>query len=271
MRKSVVDLVADDAGALIPRLGKADQLRMQRHFDELRALETRLDQLELSDAPACQLLPHPGDDPPIGDAIDPSGGGDYNSYYTNSEGYSNEELRATVMTDLIHMAFACDISRVASFMLTHAQCFMNMYTLLNMPSDLHEVTHGSIGNNEDEMQDALSDCAAWHVKHFALLVVKLRDTTEIDGSSLLDHTALVLAFEGGWGFDLQSGDPLSPHSTENMVMLVGGRAGGLHTTPGRHIIAQGKHPAAVLNTLISAVGVDATLGEVPDDVPQLIG
>jgi hypothetical protein len=271
MRKSVVDLVADDAQALIGRLGREDQIRMQRHFDELRALESRLDELELPDAAACQMLPDPGDDPPIGDAIDPSGGADYNSYYENANGYSDEDLRATVMTDLIHMAFTCDISRVASFMLTFAQCFMNMYTLLEMPSDLHEITHGSIGDDESQMQDALADCAAWHVKHFARLVQKLRDTEDLDGSSMLDQTGLVLAFEGGWGFDLESGGDSSPHSTENMVMLVGGRAGGLHTSPGGHIQAQGVHPTAVLNTVLSAVGVDETLGEVTDRVDELLG
>lgn len=271
MRKSVVDLVADDASTLIGKLGNADKIRMQRHFDELRALESRLDELELPDAPACMMLPDPGDDPPIGDGIDPSGGGDYNAYYENANGYSDEELRATVMTDLVHMAFTCDISRVASYMLTFAQCFMNMYTLLGLPSDLHEITHGSIGENEDEMQDALADCAAWHVKHFARLVQKLRDTEDFDGTSMLDTTGLVLAFEGGWGFDLESGGDLSPHSTENMVMLVGGRAGGLHDSPGRHIRATGMHPAAVLNTVLKAVGVDQTLGEVPDTIDALIG
>ncbi len=272
MRKSVVDLVADDASALQARLGKADQVRMQRHFDELRALESRLNELELPDAPACMMFDHPGDDPPIGDAIDPSGGEDYNAHYMNANGYSNEELRATVMTDLIHMAFVCDISRVASFMLTYAQCFMNMYTLLDMPSDLHEVTHGSIGDNEDQMQDALADCAAWHVKHYARLVQKLRDTEDLDGTSMLDQTALVLAFEGGWGYDPESGNFLSPHSTENMVMLIGGRAGGLHgTTAGGHVIApDGKHPTAVLNTALRACGVQETLGEVVDLVDGLL-
>jgi hypothetical protein len=271
MRKSVVDLVADDAEALRGRLGKADKIRMERHFDELRSLEAQLDQIEPPDAPACAMLEHPGDDPPIGDGIDPSGGGDYNAYYENANGYSDEELRASVMTDLVHMAFTCDISRVASFMLTYAQCFMNMYTALGLPSDLHEITHGSIGDDEAQMQDALADCAAWHVKHFARLVQKLRDTEDIDGASLLDQTAVVLAFEGGWGFDLESGGDSSPHSTENMVMLVGGKAGGLHTTPGRHIKAQGIHPTAVLNTVLEAVGVDQTLGEVPDKIPGLIG
>ncbi len=270
MRKSVVDLVSEDAQSLIGRLGREDEIRMQRHFDELRALEGRLDELELPDAAACMMLPDPGDDPPIGDGIDPSGGGDYNSYYENANGYSDEELRATIMTDLVHMAFTCDISRVASYMLTFAQCFMNMYTLLDLPSDLHEITHGSIGSGEADMQNALADCAAWHVKHFARLVQKLRDTEDFDGTSMLDNTGLVLAFEGGWGFDLESGGSSSPHSTENMVMLVGGQAGGLHTSPGGHVQAQGSHPAAVLNTVLSAVGVDQTLGEVNGRVDALL-
>lgn len=271
MRKSIVDLVKDDAGALVPRLGKADQLRMQRHFDELRALETRLDAVELPDAPNCKVLAHPGDDPPIGDAIDPSGGGDYNDYYRNADGYSNEELRASVMADLIHMAFVCDISRVSSWMITHAQCFLNMNTALGLPSDLHEISHGSIGDNESEMQDALADCAGWHVKHFARLVQKLRDTEDVDGSSILDHTAMSLAFEGGWGFDPDGGLEFSPHSTENMIMLVAGRAGGLHATPGRHIQAAGRHPSEVLNTLMKAVGVDARLAEVTGTVDSIVG
>jgi len=271
MRKSVVDLVADDAQALIAKLGTEDRIRMERHFDELRSLESQLEQIDPPDGPACEMLEHPGDDPPIGDAIDPSGGGDYNAYYENANGYSDEDLRATIMTDLIHMAFTCELSRVASFMLTYAQCFMNMYTALGLPSDLHEITHGSIGDNEEQMQDALADCAAWHVKHYARLVQKLRDTEDIDGTSMLDNTALVLAFEGGWGFDLESGGDASPHSTENMVMLVGGKAGGLHTTPGRHMRAQGSHPTAVLNTVLEAVGVDETLGEVPGKIEGLIG
>ncbi|NUP08981.1 MAG: DUF1552 domain-containing protein [Polyangiaceae bacterium] len=270
LRTSVVDLVATDASELSKRLGKADQIRMQRHFDELRALETRLDAMELPTGTACSMPAHPGDDPPIGDAIDPSGGGEYADNYTNANGYSNEDLRASVMTDLIHMAFACDISRVSSFMLTHAQCFMNMYTLLGLPSDLHEISHGSIGGGtQAETQAALGQCAAWHVKHFARLVQKLRDTEDTDGSPLLDNTGLVLAFEGGWGYDPAGGGDSSPHSTENMVMLVSGRAGGLNL--GQHLPAAGAHPSAVLNTVLRAVGVDATLGEVSGTVDSLVG
>ena len=273
MRKSVVDLVANDAGALLPKLGKADQTRMQRHFDELRALETRLAATTLPTGGSCVEPAAYGDDPPIGDAIDPAQNPVYADNYKNANGYSNEEVRANLMEDLIVMAFACDISRVSSMMLTHAQCFMNMYSLFNYASDLHGISHGSISDGTwDSVQKQLADCAAWHVKHFARLVGKLRDTEDLDGSKILDNTALALAFEGGWGFDLEDPNGAhSPHSTENMVMLVGGKAGGLHQTPGRHIRPVGKHPAAVLNTLLSAVGVTETLGEVTDTVPSIIG
>src|SRR5262249_1512339 len=222
-----------------------------------------LDEIQLPDAPACALLPDPGDDPPLGDAIDPSDTGAYTDNYKNANGYSNEELRATVMTDLIHMAFACDISRVTSFMLTYAQCFMNMFTLRNTAGAPHEVTHGSVGGGE-EQQFALATCAAWHVKHFARLVQKLRDTEDVDGSKILDHTALVLAFEGGWGYDLEADNPESPHSTENMVMLVGGKAGGLHATPATQMDPRKSPPAAVPTPLIKATGATKPPGEVPD-------
>src|SRR5262249_55759578 len=132
-RKSVVDLVGNDAEALLPKLGAADKKRMQRHFDELRALEKRLEALTLPDAPACKLRDDPGDDPPIGAAVENgmqgTGGG-----YDSTNAYSGEEQRATVLVDLIHMAFACDLSRVANLMFTYAQCFLNMNPLYKYPS-----------------------------------------------------------------------------------------------------------------------------------------
>jgi Protein of unknown function (DUF1552) len=221
----------------------------------------------------CPMPPHPGDDPPIGDSVDPSvdpTAEEYGGFYMNANGYSDEDLRASLMVDLIHMAFVCDLSRVASFMLSYATCCMNMFPLLGIASDLHGITHGGIGDEEDVVQDALADAAAWHVGHFARLVQKLRDSESPAGTSLLDDTALVLGFEGGWGLDLQSGATLSPHSTQNMVMLIGGRAGGLHASPGGHLRAPGVHPCAVINTALAAVGVAETLGEVTDTIDALL-
>src|SRR5262249_17977985 len=41
-RRSVIDLVRSDYEALIPRLGRADQVRLEQHLDEIRTLETQL-------------------------------------------------------------------------------------------------------------------------------------------------------------------------------------------------------------------------------------
>jgi hypothetical protein len=118
-------------------------------------------------------------------------------------------------------------------------------------------------------RDALAAGVAWHVKHWARLVQMLRDTPDSDGSSILDNTALVLTFEGGWGQDPEQGTMGEAHSSENMVVLVGGKAGGLHMTPGRHIKADGHHPVEVVNTAMKAVGVDKPLGEVSGTIDEL--
>jgi len=265
-RRSIVDLVKTDAEALLPKLGAADRQRLQRHFDELRALENRLQEVTLPDGTACELLPDPGADPTIGGAVD---NGDTGGYAANGA-WSDEERRAEVMVDLIHMAFACDLSRVASLMFTYAQCFLNMNPVFGHPSDLHELGHYSVGGNSAG-QDAVADGVSWHVKHFARLTQKLRDTLDVDGTPILDNTAMVLAFEGGWGFDPEQGNQGSAHSSENMVVLVAGKAGGLNASGGQHISAPDEHPARVITTAMSAVGVDPTLGEISGTIPGLIG
>ena len=268
-RKSVIDLVRGDTEALLPRLGAADLMRLQRHFDELRALEKRLETIDLPDSPACKMPTDPGDDPQIGGPVENGLQGEGGAY-DSTAAYSNEDLRASVMVDLIHFAFACDLSRVANLMFTYAQCFMNMNPIYGYPSDLHEISHYSMGGGE-EGANALADCVAWHVKHWGTLMQKLRDTPDLDGSSMLDSTAMILCFEGGIGYDPEQDLQMEAHSTENMVVLIGGRAGGLHASPGRHLIRKDEHPVKVINTAMKAVGVEQQLGEVPGTFDELIG
>ncbi len=265
-RKSVIDLVRGDTERLLPKLGAADKIRLERHFDELRRLENRLEQVRLPDGTTCKILPDPGDDPEIGGAVD---NGDEGGYASNGA-YSNEELRATLMMDFIHMAYACDLSRVASVCYTYSQCFLNMNPLYNHASDLHELGHFAVGGGDDGA-NAMADGLAWHIKHFAALAKRLKDTQDVDGSSILDNTAMVLAFEGGWGYDPEQDRQGSPHSSENMVMLVAGKAGGLNASGGRHIRAPGQHPTRAINTALKAVGVDHEMGEVAGTIADLIG
>jgi hypothetical protein len=264
-RKSVLDLVHGDTERLLPRLGARDRQRLERHFDEIRALEGRLAAIEPPTEPACAIPGVPESDPPIGNAVE---NGDTGGYAAGGA-YSGEEERARIMIDLVHMAFACDLARVASIMFTQAQCFMNMAPIYgaDYATDLHEMSHGSMGGG-DAGAAAMADGVAWHVKHWATLVQKLRDTEDGGGASLLDTTALVLAFEGGIGFDPEGGGEGMAHSTENMAVLVAGRAGGL--VGGQHVVADGEHPAAVINTAMRAVGCEQDLGDVAGTIDALL-
>jgi Protein of unknown function (DUF1552) len=263
-RKSVLDLVGGKLQRLAsnPQLGLADQQRLQRHYDEIRALELQISALPPPATATCQRPTDPGVDPPIGGAQGVDTGGT-NTYSTNL-GYSGEEQRARIFCDLIQMAFACDLSRVGSLMFTMFQSHMNMYPLTGARCDLHE-----IGHNGDPVQKGtlgVSKGIAWHMKHFGYLVGKLRDTPEGAGH-LIDNCAILFLHEGGHGLDTATGKTNSSHSTENMACLIAGRAGGLK--PGQHVVATGKHPANVVISAMTAVGLPPQLGEVSGNIAAL--
>jgi hypothetical protein len=257
-RKSVLDLVSHKTEKLLGVVGTSDKQRIQRHLDEVRDLERRISAIAPDGGGACQLLADPGGDPAVGGNNTVNGG----TGFDVNAGYSNEDARATVLIDLLHMAMVCDLTRVSTFQLTMAQSHMNMYPLINIPYDLHEIGHSSHGTM------GVSQGIAWHMKHFARLVAKFRDTAE-DVGTMLDSMAIVMLHEGGHGYDPSAAKQYSSHCTENMACLIAGRAGGLK--PGRHVVANGMHPANVLITAMNAVGVTTnTLGEVSGTIPALI-
>lgn len=263
-QRSAVDLVLEETTSLMTRLGAADKQRMNQHLDELRDLERRLDEVAPPTDGSCELLPHPGEDPPLGGALDSN---DTNGFEAGGA-YSNEETRAELITDMLAMAFTCDLSRSGSIMYSMAQCFMNANPLFGYASDIHQLGHYAAGGGLDGL-NAVSDGVAWHVKHWARLVKKLKDTPELDGSSVLDHTALVLLFEGGWGQDPEAGTSSAVHSSENMAALIAGHAGGLNAAGGQHISRPGGHPAQVLNSALRAIGSDHEMGEVSGNIDEL--
>ncbi len=252
---SVLDLVSENAQRLMSRVGTQDRQRLQRHFDEIRDLERRLAAVAPTAAEqGCGILQDPGPDPSsqLVDAI-----------YGDEIGYSNEELRAQVFVDMVHMAFACDLTRSISLMFTYAQSFMNAESVIpsGVRSDLHELGHGA-GTVED-----VADGIAWQVGHWANLIQKLDDTPDGEGT-LLDHSALVFLTEGGHGYDPEGDAQGVSHSSENMAVLVAGRAGGLQT--GIHIRTDQLHPAQCLVDAMNAVGVTTDrLGEVEGGIPGL--
>jgi hypothetical protein len=177
-------------------------------------------------------------------------------------GYSNEVRRGELLSEMLYLAFACNLARTASMMLSHTQSTMSAAGLLGeLPSgiqlDLHACSHMT-PIAAAQMQNIMARINAWHVDVFARLVSRLKSAPD-GADTLLDNTAVVLAFEGGIGHDYQTGENGSPHSTENMTMLYAGarmNRAGQHTDGGR------AHPAQLFVAAMRAVGVSDALGEI---------
>jgi hypothetical protein len=266
-RRSVLDLVLSKREKILGKVGAADAIRLEQHFDELRELELRIDAIDPGGIASCMLPTDPGPDPQIGG--DNAGSGS-DTIDTNT-GYSGEDARARAMADLIHMAFVCDLTRVATLQITVFQSHMNVYALssdLGLPilADLHEVGHNGDANNRG--QKVVSTMLGWHIDIWGHLVRRLKETPEGAGT-VLDSSAIVFMPEAGHG--LQLNDAVSPnatHSVEEMVQLTAGRAGGLQ--PGKHIDTGGAHPVQNLISAMQAVGYDGdTLGDVTGNIPEL--
>jgi hypothetical protein len=250
-RRSILDVVDRNMSGLLPRLGSWDRQRLERHYDEVRALEKLVSEPPPAQGASCLLPEDPGEDPAVG--------GNW-SHYTGwdaSGGYSQEDDRARTFNRLAHMALVCDLSRSVAMMYTMFQTFMNVYPLIGAEYNAHELNHFSTQENLDAF-------IAWHVGHFGDLVSLLRDTPEGDGS-VLDNCVVFFMNEGGDGYGAVEGS----HSTERLACLFAGGAGGLRS--GEHVVApQGTHIAQVLTTFMTAVGAPVTgLGEIQGTVSEL--
>ncbi len=258
--KTTMDLVRGDAQRLMARLGPIDKERLDRHFTEIQDLEKRVNAAETTTGGLCKKTSDPGQDPPVEIRSEDRSLGDKDG---RANGWSNESVRAKVLIELVAMALVCDQTRVATLMLTFFQSFMSMKYITNIDIDLHDTGH-HFHPPEANMADAI----AWHISQFAYLISLLRAAKEGSGT-VLDHSALVFLTEGGWGYDPELNSNAHSHSSENMAVLLAGRAGGM--MPGRHIRAAAKHPAAVILAAMRAAGGTGPLGDIADPIMEVFG
>ena len=242
---SVLDLLERRADRLIPQLGGYDRQRLEQHFDQIRDLERRLAEVPPPTGGECQQLPDPG--------ADPSEDSYPNTEHGGSAGYSGEDIRGHVMVELVHMALACDLTRVASIMITQEQSVMSIAPLFGANYEMHDVTHNDIPNR-NQVWDELT---TWHAGFFAKLVDKLANTPEPTGGTMLDSTAVTLTYSGG----------PTGHGGTNMPILVAGVPSMLRM--GEHLALSG-HPCQVYQTVLHALGIDEDLGDLPGLQPSML-
>jgi hypothetical protein len=229
--QSVLDAVKADTDALKKRLGKTDLQKVDQFQTGVAELEKRLQSA-----------------PPAGPVCKPG---------TRPTADSDLRDKTTNMMDIIALAFQCDQTRVASFMLQNGGNYSS-YGFLGINEAHHEISHH--GRQQAKL-DQLAKIAQWEVAQYAYLVRKLKDMKEIDGTSVLDNSLLILSSEVS---------DSNIHRHDDLPVLVAGRGGGSFN-PGRHVRYQnGTRIANLYLSALKAMGsTDTKFGDSTGFLPNV--
>lgn len=222
-RKSVLDAVASEFGVLSARLSSADRATLDAHLTLVRDVERRLS-LGMGDCAKPEA-------PPQLDQV--------------SE--LDMPQIAELELDLLALAFACDLTRVASFQISTALNRIR-YPWLESMGEGHALSH--TGFSDTNARDQLIARQTWHASLIARLFDRLATVPEGDGTAL-DNTLLF------WGNEVSMG---TTHTHDNMPFLLAG--GGWAFRTGRFLTYDKNSHADLLVSIVNAMGVDeSTFGD----------
>ncbi len=200
---SILDRVKDRAERLSRKISSSDNARLEEFMTSVREVEKRVDGMRKAKEKADELARLKNR--PVWSMERPANG-------------LPEDLRehASLMLDLIAIAFQTDKTRIASLLITRDLSAM-YYPFLEVSQAHHSASHY---NNNDEYERI----TRWHVSQFAYLASKLDampegDRTVLDNSCLMflsnlwigrthDNSRLPMVLAGGLGGTLRTGRTL---------------------------------------------------------------
>jgi hypothetical protein len=208
--KSVLDAVRSRYQKLSARLGSADKQRLERHLTAIRELETKL-------ADGQSVLARCRPPAPIDTSdYDPAAG--LNATTTGLEnGVDDPVTDAAIpkvyklMTDMLVMALACDLTSVGTLMCADGEC---KYTLPWLGLEYTQRFYQNDGGYQPAECEAI---ATWYSEQNAYLLTQMA-SVDMGGHSLLDESVVF------FGSNIQAP---SSHLKHSMPFLLGGRGGGL--------------------------------------------
>lgn len=205
--KSILDSVLEDVVSLQRTLPAGDRERLERYLHDVREVERRI-QLAGKQIPEGLEVPNA-----------PTGIPD------------DFEVHIKLMFDLQVLAWQADLTRVTTLMFAK-EVSNAVYPASGVRDPFHNLSHHS---NVPENIARLAKLNQYHVRTFSLLLAKLRDTPDGDGT-LLDH-CLVLYGSGMSNSNQHDHEPLP-------ILLAGGARG--RVKGGRHIRAEKNAPLSNL-------------------------
>jgi hypothetical protein len=200
-QKSILDVVLQHSEALKGKLGKTDRAKLEEYLTAVREVEMRIARLVDGSVATreCNVPAAPKD--------------------SSVENLPFQEHLDT-LSDLIALAFQCDITRVGTYMFEHSFVDTRSFSFLpGVTGRHHEITHS------DNASDQEVKINTFYVQRFAYLMGKLKAATEGD-SNVLNNSIVYFTSEFG---------NAHLHDMRNVPMVVAGKAGGKFKT-GQHIV-----------------------------------
>jgi hypothetical protein len=225
LRVSVLDAVKDDAKALQQKLGAADRKRLDAHLTSIAETRQRILALPPVITSACTKPTAPTQ--------------------TNVDvgGVEQIEQVSNVMSDLMATAFACDLTRVASFQFSGSvggHCF-KFLSPTEARDNEHSITHESGG------QEKVHQAIVFTMRCFAYALNRMKSIKEGAGN-LLDNACVLCTSDVAEGL---------AHSINNYPVLVAGKAGGA-LKAGQHLRSNGRNTSDILLSCMKALGTGLT-------------
>ena len=232
--RSILDAVGDELQGLERVIGPGDRVKLDEYLDALRDVERRIDIAEQQ-----SLRELPVVDQPVGVPSD----------------YAEH---ATLMMDLLALAYQTDLTRISTFMLAR-EVSGRAYPEIGVPDSHHPLSHHQ---DEAAKLERLHKINEYHFRQFAYLVEKLAGLPEGDGT-MLDSTLFLY----GTGIS----DSNTHFHDDLPIALVGGRAAGIKG--GRYIRYPQDTPLANLHvTILEKLGVPVeALGDSTGQLDRLTG
>lgn len=197
LRTSVLDHVAQEAKALSAVLNAVDQRKLDEYLTGVRELEGRIQKLAPGGGARCAVPTRPPESMPFPQHVD-------------------------TMIELMALAFQCDVTRVATFMIGNAGSNRD-YAFIGAPGGYHGSSHHQ---GRAENIDKLKKIGRWNVEQLAKLAARLDRMTDVDGKTVLDNTCIFFSSE------ISDGD--RHNHWDKPVCLIGGLGGAIRAD-GRHV------------------------------------
>jgi hypothetical protein len=225
-RQSVLDVVAEDYKRLRDRLGGEDREKLHNHLLSIEAIRTRLAKAVVEFEGACQPLD-------LGSLVD-------------VHAIDNMPLIGGLHMDLLAMAFACDITRVATLMWTNSTSSAVLSFVDPAITDGH---HGLAHKGDEDTVKVHHNTLinTWYASQLAALIDRLKAIPEGDGT-VFDNTVILWTNEQSRG---------NNHDRRNMPYVLAGSAGGFFAT-GRYVeFSSETAHNHLLVSLLNAMGIEA--------------